>query len=419
MAPKPRRRACAGSTARRCSRCTGRCSCPGKVDDKEIQLKRQNKIYFQINGVGHEAVGAAMAQVFRPGHDWFFFYYRDRAASLALGITPLEMFLQAVGAKPTSRKAARGRCLPTSRRRACTSRTRRRRPGPSSSRRCGCAEAGLYAAERGAEGATSPSRATRSSSSRPATARRARASSGSRSTPRATASSPSSTSSRTTATRSRSPSRSTPPAAASRKLLASFPNLLHPRGGRLRSARHRRGATARRRPTARARKGPGPGPRPRHPARTATRSPTTRRNYKTKEEREPEARARPGHDLPATARARGDRRAGGPGRASTPQLDDEVGSAADDAMAAPRARAGVRAATTSTRPTIDPRRGRLRDRARALGPADDDGRPAERVHARTRCAAIPRIVVFGEDVADASRDEALAERSRGRAASSR
>ena len=78
-----------------------------KVDDREIQLKRQNKIYFQINGVGHEAVGAAMAQVFRPGHDWFFFYYRDRAASLALGITPLEMFLQAVGAKDEPQSGAR------------------------------------------------------------------------------------------------------------------------------------------------------------------------------------------------------------------------------------------------------------------------------------------------------------------------
>jgi 2-oxoisovalerate dehydrogenase E1 component len=68
-----------------------------KVDDKEIQLKRQNKIFFQINGVGHEALGAAIGHVFRPSHDWFFFYYRDRAACLALGLTPLEMFLQAAG----------------------------------------------------------------------------------------------------------------------------------------------------------------------------------------------------------------------------------------------------------------------------------------------------------------------------------
>ena len=78
-----------------------------KLDDKEIQLKRQNKIFFQINGVGHEAVGAAMAQVFKPGHDWFFFYYRDRAAALALGITPSDMFLQAVGAKDEPQSGAR------------------------------------------------------------------------------------------------------------------------------------------------------------------------------------------------------------------------------------------------------------------------------------------------------------------------
>jgi len=70
-----------------------------KVDDKEIQLKRQNRIYFQINGVGHEALNAACALQMRPGYDWFYPYYRDRALCLALGLTPLEMFLQGVGSK--------------------------------------------------------------------------------------------------------------------------------------------------------------------------------------------------------------------------------------------------------------------------------------------------------------------------------
>ena len=68
-----------------------------RIDEKEIQLKRQNRIYFQINGAGHEAVGAAVGHVFRPARDWFFFYYRDRAACLSLGMSAHEMFLQAVG----------------------------------------------------------------------------------------------------------------------------------------------------------------------------------------------------------------------------------------------------------------------------------------------------------------------------------
>jgi 2-oxoisovalerate dehydrogenase E1 component len=69
-----------------------------RIDDKEIQLKRQNKIFFQISGAGHEAIQVAAAAHARPGHDWFFFYYRDRAFSLQLGITPLAQMLQAVGA---------------------------------------------------------------------------------------------------------------------------------------------------------------------------------------------------------------------------------------------------------------------------------------------------------------------------------
>src|SRR5207245_3796882 len=69
-----------------------------RLDDREIMLKRQQKIFFQISGAGHEAVTVAAGLAMKAGYDWFFPYYRDRALCLGLGVSPYDMLLHAGGA---------------------------------------------------------------------------------------------------------------------------------------------------------------------------------------------------------------------------------------------------------------------------------------------------------------------------------
>ena len=112
-----------------------------RIDDKEIQLKNQSLIFFQISGAGHEAMLAAAGMLLKPGYDWFYPYYRDRALCLALGVTPYEMFLPP-SARRTIPAPAAGRCRRTGATSACNIVSGSSPTGTQCLHAIGCAEAG-------------------------------------------------------------------------------------------------------------------------------------------------------------------------------------------------------------------------------------------------------------------------------------
>ena len=354
-------------------------------------MQKQSRVFFQISGAGHEAIGLALARHLRPGYDWFFPYYRDQALVLGLGVTPTEILMQAVGSAddPSSggrqmpshwgKQAAEHRDPVEPDRQPVHPGRRLRRGGP------------LHRAAPPARAA--PPTATSSPTSASARGRAARASSGRASTPRATCTCRCCTSCPTTASPSRCPTTDQHPAPVA-ELVRGFRGLeVHRLDGTDYFAVRKKARTI----IEHVRAGVGPALIHADVVRPYSHSAAdTQSKYRSADELAEEASPRP--HRPHGARAGDGRRAHRRARPPRcgPRRKEAVAKAAAEALAAPPPRPGPH-----HRAGLGAARGRGPAR-----PTYEGGEPVPLGEAIKRTlhevmAADERIRVFGEDVADA------------------
>ncbi len=375
-----------------------------RLDDKEIQLKNQSRAFFQISGAGHEAVLVAAGLTLKPGYDWF---HRLLSRSRAVPAARRDAARDAArvgrrGGRSEQRRTPDAVALGAQAR--STSCRDRAPPPPRCCMPSAAAEAGvIYERVEAIPIANRDSRATRSSTRRSAKARPARASSGSRSTPPAPAPAGPLSSSKTTATRFRCPVEVQTPGGDVSRLLTSFPGLhVASVDGTdfFASLRVMREAVA----YVRARKGPAVvHARVIRPYSHSLSD--DEKLYKTPQEREAEARRDP-----ITRFAEFLRHNGLATAAEIEAINGEVAARSrrsrDRSLESAPARPGTR------RPSSSSRRTWIQPPMPFSTAAEPEGKPDTMVAAINRTlkdemAHDPRIVVFGEDVADASRREAL------------